>query len=247
MMDKILIVDRTPKPVWFPRKLKEAWNKGVRGFILNSMGTDHFPVATAKRIGFKVRALPDYCSEEVAGHAFKLLQDLVISVRYDRAIYFQTCLVVGSEGQIGKQVCALAEEKEMTVLKHDLTLKQSNKQLLINLGRAKIVFLCLPLTKETKYFFNTDTFKACKRMSPFIVNVSGRNDLVNTYALLTALRKNLVSGYAIDEEQSYLLNRNIKVVWTPHVGWKSKQSIKKREIFLVSLRVEMEIELNAGL
>ncbi len=240
-MDKIIQVDRTKKPMWTPAKLKVVWNTGTRGFLLNSMGTDHFPVERARKIGFVVKSLPDYCSREVAEHGFKLLQSLAIKVRYDRPLYSSSCLVIGSEGNIGQQVQRVAEFKGMDILNHDIVLGHTDKELKKKLRKAKIIFLCIPLNEKTKGFYDVKKIKDSLRIKPFVINVSGREDLVDRLAVNRALNTGKLEGYAIDEDLSDRSFRfHDKVFWTPHVGWESKESVKLRKKLLVEVRESLE-------
>lgn len=244
MSKKIVVVERTVTKEWTTPKLKVAWNSGTRGFILNSMGTDHFPVERAIQIGFKVKWLPDYCSSELAEHAFTLLRGIVLKTQYDRPVHKSTCLVIGSEGNVGKKVCELAEERGMKVLKHDLVLKFTKKGFLKKLGRSKVVFLCIPLTKESIRFYNEEKIRVSRKVCPFVINVSGRNKLVGSVSLLTGLNAGAVCGYGVDDQPSDRRLRNHdRVFWTPHVGWKSQESSgKRKKLFNIQLK-ELEKEL----
>lgn len=241
VMNKIIQVDRTKKSIWTPTKLKAVWNAGTRGFLLNSMGTDHFPVERARKIGFVVKSLPDYCSKEVAKHAFKLLHSLAIKIRYDRPLYSSSCLIIGSEGNIGSEVQYIARLKDMDVLTHDIFLGHTDKDLKKKLRKAKIIFLCIPLNEKTFGFFDVDKIKVSSKMRPLLINVSGRESLVDKLAVNRALNYGILEGYAIDED---LTDRRFrfhdKVFWTPHVGWESKESVKLRKKLLIEVRESLK-------
>jgi len=241
MATKIIQIDRTKNSEWTPTKLKSVWNAGTRGFLLNSMGTDHFPVERARNIGFVVKSLPDYCSREVAEHGFKLLQSLAIKIRYDRPVYSSTCLIIGSEGNIGSEVQDIARLKDMDVLTHDVILGHTEKELKKKLRKAKIIFLCIPLNQYTQGFYDVDKIKVSSKIRPLLINVSGRESLVDKLAVNRALNSGKLEGYAIDED---LTDRRFrfhgKVFWTPHVGWESKESVKLRKKLLIEVRESLE-------
>ena len=242
-MDKIIELQRPKYSEWNSLKLKLAFNSGLRGIVLNSMGVDPFPVEQAKRIGLKVFSLPDYCSEELSDHAFKLLGNIVRQVGFDLPEY-SVVLVVGSEGNVGKKVVEKCKEREFMVLKHDIVLGHTNKDLETSVSKADVIFVCVPLTKETKGLFGYDLFEKMKKNSPLLINISGRMGLVNTSDLLGALKRNWLSGYACDESVSdKRFYMHDKMFFTPHVGWKSVESEKKREELLKELWREAEKEL----
>lgn len=228
--DKIIVVERTQKPIWNSDKLKTAWNKGARAFFLNSMGFDHFPVGKARRMGFIVEYLSDYCSEELALHGFKMLDRLLIKTEYDDPIYSDVCLVIGSEGNVGKQVVEKAEFKGMRVLKHDISLGHTDKDFVNALQKAKVIFICVPLNSKTKFLFDERIFYLARNKAPFIINVSGRHGLVSPQNLLRAVNNDWIHGYACDDNpRDFRMLSKWNFHFTPHVGWRSNASIIKRK------------------
>ncbi len=84
---------------------------------------------------------------------------------------------------------------------------------------SDVVILCLPLTDETKFFFNKDRFAKMKTGSVF-VNIS-RGQIVETDSLISALKDKLL-GAVLDvfeneplEEHSHLWDID-NIVITPH-------------------------------
>jgi D-3-phosphoglycerate dehydrogenase / 2-oxoglutarate reductase len=102
-----------------------------------------------------------------------------------------------------------------------------------------VVSFHLPLTEETKYIANDDFFNALQQ-KPIILNTS-RGKVVNTGALITALKENKISGAgldvleneklkslsAIEKEQLDFLNIQPNVIITPHIAGYSHGSFYK--------------------
>lgn len=90
------------------------------------------------------------------------------------------------------------------------------------LGNADFVVLALPSTAESRRLFGRDQFDAMKP-SAVLVNV-GRGDIVDTHALVEALRDGRVRGAALDVMDPEPLPADSplwaldNVVITPHVG-----------------------------
>lgn len=240
-MNNIEIIQRTKQHWGYITKLKNYEKRGVKAFLLDSMGTDHFPVAIAKEMGFEVRWLPDYCSDEVSDFAIVQLFLLKrkIHPNFPENTANQPCLVIGSEGNIGKLVCVKFSGLGMDVLNWDVKLGFDEQILLDWLGVAKVIVFCCDLNVSTKHFLKTKHFKLM-RNKPFIINPVGRLGLVSLKLIKKYLDKEVISGYACDEKIRGSLSRDSRCLFTPHQGWKSIQSKNKREKFLKRIKYELE-------
>lgn len=242
-MSKIIEIPRLRYSDWNMQKIKFAYNAGLRGIILNSMGIDLFPVEGARKIGIIVKSLPDYCSDELSDHAFTLLGGLARKIGFE-ITFEETVLVIGSEGNVGKKVVEKCVARNFKILKHDLALGHSRKGLEKSLAKSDVVFVCIPLTKESSRMFGGGLFFKLKEKKPLIINVSGRMGLFNPIFLLSAVKQGRVKGYACDEDvydrRFYL---HPKMFFTPHIGWKSPASEKKRGFLLKQLWREVEQDL----
>jgi phosphoglycerate dehydrogenase-like enzyme len=117
----------------------------------------------------------------------------------------KTMLIVGY-GTIGKRVARVAKAFDMRIIgvkrspaterdpyADEIDVYTSLHQ---RLGEADIVVNILPLTAETRGFYNRDVFKAMKRDALF-VNI-GRGGSVNEDDLVEALKSGLIKGALLD-------------------------------------------------
>jgi phosphoglycerate dehydrogenase-like enzyme len=117
----------------------------------------------------------------------------------------KTMLIVGY-GTIGQRVARLGKAFDMKVLGVKRTVPTESdpygvtvdvfENLQQRLGEADIVVNILPLTNQTKAFYNRDVFNAMKRDALF-VNI-GRGGSVNENDLVEALQNGLIKGALLD-------------------------------------------------
>jgi D-3-phosphoglycerate dehydrogenase / 2-oxoglutarate reductase len=114
---------------------------------------------------------------------------------------------------------------------------------------ADIISFHLPLSAETKNFANAAFFNSLQN-KPFIINTS-RGNVIETTALVEALKKGKICGAALDvienekletltekqkEELDYLLQHD-KVLITPHIaGYSNEAFLKMSEVILKKLK-----------
>jgi D-3-phosphoglycerate dehydrogenase / 2-oxoglutarate reductase len=115
---------------------------------------------------------------------------------------------------------------------------------------ADVISFHLPLSSETKYFAGEDFFAQLKN-KPFIINTA-RGNVIETAALIDALKTDKISGAALDvlenekletltnlqnEQLDYLLT-NEKVLITPHIaGYSNEAFLKMSEVLVNKLRL----------
>jgi D-3-phosphoglycerate dehydrogenase / 2-oxoglutarate reductase len=245
------------------------------------VGVDTVDLAAATDRGVVIANIPDYCMEEVSEHALALALDLWRGTTlYDRAIRGGTWSagmkkpmtrlagkvagVIGV-GRIGSRFARKVAGIGMTVLGYDPYLASwppavrsvSLEQLL---READIVSLHLPLNAETRHLINERTLSLMKPTA-LLVNTA-RGGIVDTDALLRALKDSRIGGAALDtlEQEpvppdSPLLSLP-NVLLAPHAGWYSDQSIvdlkrKTAEAALAVLRGQrpysvVNLEVYAG-
>lgn len=148
-----------------------------------------------------------------------------------------TCGIMGY-GNTGKETCCLLMAMGAKVLIWDpYVVDYSLSHLFCSsmemfLGSSSVIFLHVPLTKETFHMVNRDFLARCRK-GVIIINTS-RGEIVNTAHLIEALQAGVVGGYGADviegessdfnsltEEGTHLLHaltRFDNVIITPHVA-----------------------------
>ena len=193
--------------------------KGVRLLALRCAGCNNVDLAAAKSLNIAVTRVPAYSPHAVAEHAVALLLtlDRKIHRAYGRVrdlnfslnglegseIYGKTVGIVGT-GRIGKIAAQILRGFETTVLAYDPVpapdwAAQAGVQyadLPALLKASDIISLHLPLVPETEYLLNRNTIGLMKR-GVIIINTS-RGKLIDTTALVNALKSGRVGGVALD-------------------------------------------------
>lgn len=149
------------------------------------------------------------------------------------ALTGKTMLIVGF-GSIGGAVARRAQACGMIVhgIRHESPREKSPapgadavfppEALDEQLGKADVVVLTLPLTRDTRRLFGVERFRACKP-GALLVNV-GRGEVIDEKALAEALASGRIGGAGLDVFQEEPLPRESplwgdpRVVVTPHVG-----------------------------
>jgi D-3-phosphoglycerate dehydrogenase len=214
------------------------------------VGVDTVDLAAATARGVMVANVPDYCIEEVSDHAIAMLLSLWRGVTsYDRAVRGGTwsaterppmprlagkILGVIGVGRIGAQAARKAAGVGMRVIGYDPYLsslpagvqKVTLEELL---QQADAVSLHMPLTAESRHLINE---AALRKMKPtaLLVNTA-RGGIVDTSALIRALREGWIAGAALDVLEQEPVPRDSpllslpNVILNPHAGWYSDQSV----------------------
>lgn len=210
----VFVNDRLDRPC-----LEALQRAGVRLVALRCTGFNNVDLAAAKALGFAVTRVPAYSPHAVAEHTVGLL--LTLNRKIHRAfnrvrehnfslnglVGFDLCGktvgVVGT-GRIGRIVAQIfggfeakviaydpfpspdwAKERGVTCTDFDTVLDSSD-----------ILTLHLPLTPATHHLLNERTL-ARLRPGAFIINTS-RGKLIDTGALIAALKAGRVGGVALD-------------------------------------------------
>ena len=159
-------------------------------------------------------------------------------------------------GNTGASFAKLLSVFNVTILAHDKNkygfghgnVKEAN---LDDICRwADVISFHVPLTNDTRYMANGDFLKSLKQ-KPFIVNTS-RGAVVQTSALIVALKQGIVAGAALDvlenekidsfsvpqlEEMNYL-TKQPNVILTPHIaGYTAEAFYKMSAVILEKLEV----------
>lgn len=192
-----------------------------------STGYDHIDLNTAKAVDITVCNVPFYGENTVAEHTVALLlslsrriPDSIARVREGAFNYEglrgwdlkgKTLGVIGG-GHIGLHVARMAKGFKMKVLVYDLHPDQ-NKTRKIGFGYAEledllsssdVISLHLPLNTNTQHFLSFSEFAKMKE-GVFLINTA-RGGLINTDALIEALKSGKIAGAGLDvlEEEEVL-------------------------------------------
>lgn len=199
--------------------LRALSKAGVRLVALRCAGFNNVDLAAAKSLGIAVTRVPAYSPHAVAEYTVALL--LTLNRKIHRAwnrvrehnfalnglvgfdIAGKTVGIVGT-GKIGRITAQIFRGFDAKVLAYDpfpATEWARERQVGYTdfhtlLGASDIVSLHLPLTPQTRFLLNAAAFAQMKP-GAFLVNTS-RGKLVDTAALIDALRSGHLGGVALD-------------------------------------------------
>lgn len=197
----------------------------IRLIAIRAAGYNNVDMKAAHEMGMTVMRVPEYSPHAVAEYTVALLMTLNRKVHkaYNRVhelnfsldglvgfdLAGKTVGVIGA-GKIGRIFAQIMKGFSCRVLVNDIFPDQTWAQ---NLGveytslqdiftQADVISLHVPLTTETHHLISEDAFK---KMKPTAILINtGRGALVQTSALIKALKKKTIAGAALDvyeEEQ----------------------------------------------
>jgi len=193
--------------------------QGVKLVALRCTGFNNLDVAAAKELKLAVTRVPVYSPYAVAEHAVTLLMTLNRKVHraFNRVrelnfslnglvgfdLHGKTAGILGT-GKIGRIVAQIFRGFGMKVVAYDpfpnpdwaaqLGVEYVSASSLA--GLSDVVSLHLPLTPETKHIIRQETLDQMKP-GAILINVS-RGALIDTTALIAALKSGRLSGVALD-------------------------------------------------
>lgn len=192
--------------------------------ITESTGVDHIDMAYAAEKGIKVVSIPGYGTVAVAEFAFALLLDLsrhitdAVNVIRNKENFdthgvrgFDLCgktLGVLGTGRIGKHSIEIAHGFGMKVVAFDAyqdsTLVESDMFKYVDLktlaATADIITIHVPYSPETHHLLNAELFATMKK-GVVIINTA-RGEIIDTTALIGALKSGQVAGAGLDVLES---------------------------------------------
>lgn len=199
--------------------LEKLASAGVKLLALRCAGFNNVDLAVARALKIPVVRVPAYSPHAVAEHTLALL--LTLSRKTHRAynrvreLNFSLTGLVGTEifgktvgiigtGKIGRITAQIFRGFEATVLAHDplpdpeWSARHGVEYVGLPelLGASDIVSLHVPLSPETLHLLNRETL-ALLRPGALLVNTS-RGKLIDTAALVEALKSGHVGGVALD-------------------------------------------------
>ncbi|MEN2999175.1 MAG: glyoxylate reductase [Acidilobaceae archaeon] len=226
-----------------------------------AVGFDNIDVKCATEHGIYVTNTPGVLTEATAEHTWALI--LAIARRIVESDHFvrwgewwrlstawHPLMLLGTElegktlgivglGRIGSRVAEIAKAFRMRVLYYDAERRREleeklgleYKELDELLSTSDIVTLHTPLTPETRYLVNEERLRKMKR-SALLINTA-RGAVVDTNALVKALREGWIAGAALDVfereplEPNHPLTALKNVVLTPHTASATAETRRK--------------------
>ena len=225
----------------------------VRAIVTRSTGYDHIDLVACRARGVIVSNVPAYGEVTVAEYTFALLLSLSrkIHLGYQQVresgsfgvnnlrgfdLEGKTMGVIGA-GRIGRHVVRIARGFGLQVIAHDAhpddqfaaAMNFPYRSLPELLGQSDIVTLHVPALPETEHLLNPETFAQIKP-GAILINTS-RGSVVDTQALIVALRSGQVAAAALDvleeegvirDELDFLVaghpeEHNLKTILANHV------------------------------
>lgn len=205
---------------------KKLHDYGIKIVALRCAGFNNVNLQACKENGICVVRVPEYSPYAVAEHTVALLLGLnrKIHKAYNRVregnfslngligfdIHGKTVGVIGT-GKIGRAFCHIMKGFGAHVNCFDLNQDEELKKLGVNYTSLEeiwktsdIISLHVPLNKSTHHLINEDTINQMKE-NVVVVNTS-RGGLIDTKALITALKLKKIKGAALDvyEEEDKL-------------------------------------------
>jgi len=203
---------------------------GVGLICLRSAGYNHVDLEAAKKYGIPVVRVPNYSPFAVAEHATALLLSLNRKVHkaFNRVrelnfsldglvgfdLHGKTVGVIGG-GRIGKVFARIMKGFGCEVLIYDKSQDREGSELARYvtleelLKSSDVVSLHVPLTPETLHLLNGERI-ALMKPGAIIIN-TGRGALIDTRALISALKLKKIGGAGLDvyEEEDGVFFRDL--------------------------------------
>lgn len=218
------------------------------------IGVDHIDVEAATEHDVYVTNVPDYCQDEVAGHALALIMSLTRKIvflnqrvkegswAFDDAapLYRFSSQTVGlvSYGKIARKLANHLKAIGFTVIAYDPYVQKADEETDVELvsleelmRRSDVISLHAPLVKETYQMINKEAFDLAKP-NAVLIN-TGRGAVINEDDLIEALRTGKIAGAGLDVVEEEPIDENHplltmdQVILTPHVAFYSEESIQE--------------------
>ena len=234
-------------------------------------GMEHIDLDYATSKNIKCVSSPEGNCNAVAEHCLGLLLNLMNNINKSsndlkqsnfirdenrgEELFGKTVGIIGF-GHTGSSFAKLLEPFNVTVLANDIEknnfsnhyIKEASVKEIFE--QSDIVSLHLPLTQITKHYANELFFNSFKKQ-PYFLNTS-RGDIVDTSALITAIKNKKLKAVALDvlenekletysnketEELNFLLSQP-NVIITPHIaGYTNEAFYKMAKIIIEKLEL----------
>ncbi len=170
---------------------------------------------------------------------------------YDKIYYnmndvFKKKILFVGYGNIAKMIAKVCKSMDMSIylIKRKIKKNSVNSFTLKNLNKAvkdkDFIVNLLPFTLKTKEIFDLKIFKSMNKRS-FFINL-GRGETVNERDLELSIKKNYISGAALDVVQNEPIKKNFhllkynNVIITPHIAAvNTRYKVKQVNLFSENL------------
>lgn len=196
--------------------IKKLKSLGVKYIATRSVGTDHIDCHEATKAGIKIANVPAYSPQSIAEHAIALMltlnRKIFLAVQHSKEFNFKLDGLLGftmygktvgliGYGQIAHFLAKILNGFGCKILVYDPYCKQFPDYVkavgLAELYRqSDIISLHAPLTDDTKHIINAESI-AQMRTGVMLIN-TGRGALVDTEALIDALKKGKIASFGAD-------------------------------------------------
>lgn len=219
----------------------------LTGLAIYSTGYEWVDVEYLCARGIKLSYVPDYASITVAEHtlAIMLVMSRRIHLSFDkvRGIVPPTTSLRGWElkdkrlgivgfGNIGRYVAKLSKGFDMKMFYNDpIQIEFPDIKYLPFeelLGTSDVIVLTCSKLREAKPVIGSKEMDLIKN-GAYLINTA-RADLVDSQAVLDAIRNKKLSGYAVDDEVKTLKDSSIepgRILQTGHTAWYSNEAIQR--------------------
>ena len=213
------------------------------------VGLDNIELPAAEARGVQVVNVPDYCTEEVADHAFGLILSLTrgyvaldASVRLGRWDFRDAGKVrrasglrlgIVGAGRIGRAVARRGLASRFEVVAYDPSPAYIAGVTFVDLeellAASDIVTLHAPLNDQTRHLIDANAI-AHMKLGAIVINTA-RGGLIDQRALVQGLMSGHVGGAALDvfEVEPLALGDDLlgltNVILTPHAAFYSDEAI----------------------
>jgi D-3-phosphoglycerate dehydrogenase len=223
-------------------------------------GMEHIDIAYAETKNIKCVSSPEGNCNAVAEHCLGLLLSLMNNINKSTVemkqgkwlrdinrgeeLFGKTIGIIGF-GHTGSSFAKLLQPFNVKIFANDINKSDFDNEYIEKASleqikkNADIISLHLPLTELTKYYANDTFFNSLER-KPYFINTS-RGDVVDTNALINAIKNNKLKAVALDvlenekletysdvekQQLDFLLKRD-DVIITPHIAGYSNEAFYK--------------------
>jgi D-3-phosphoglycerate dehydrogenase len=230
------------------------------------IGYDNVDLDAATAGGIAVCNVPDYCTYEVASHAFTLLlaleRQLLPFIARARAGGYAAGTEIKSRrirgqilgilgyGRIGRELAKMALGMGMEIVVFDPFVKELNEPGMSLAGtleevlrKADAISIHTPLMPETIHMISLPQFKMMKP-GAILINAS-RGGVINTPDLITALKTGVIAAAGLDvcEGEPLPVDHELlsmkNVIFTPHVGMYSEEAVADLYVKLAAQTIDV--------